>query len=88
MDQIEEVKVRVLPGNRVDRANAAKAMGRTPKTLAHWKSLGIGPRPIIVGGAFSTTSRKCRRWRAGKSPLCRSQRKGVRHDHQDAGTPA
>jgi hypothetical protein len=40
----------VLPGNRVDRKNAAKALGRQPKTLAEWKRLGIGPKPHNVGG--------------------------------------
>ena len=49
-DAIEQVKVRVLHDNRVDRRNAAKAFGRTPKTLAEWKCKGIGPRPINVGG--------------------------------------
>lgn len=49
-DAIEQVKVMVLPGNRVDRKNAAKALGRQPKTLAEWRRLGIGPKPINVGG--------------------------------------
>ena len=69
MDQIEEVKVRVLPGNRVDRANAAKAMGRTPKTLAHWKSLGIGPRPIIVGGRIFYDFSEVQAMASGEKPV-------------------
>jgi hypothetical protein len=47
---VERVVVRVLPGNRVDRPNAAKALGRTVKTLAQWRSLGVGPKPFRVGG--------------------------------------
>ena len=47
---VEQVIVRVLPGNRVDRRNAAKALNRAPKTLAEWKRLGIGPRAIMCGG--------------------------------------
>ena len=47
---VEEVRVRVLPSGLVDRANAAKALGRTSKTLAEWKRLGIGPRSQLRGG--------------------------------------
>lgn len=50
MDGVEQVRVMVLPSGRVDRKNAAKALGRTPKTLAEWKRLGIGPRAHLVGG--------------------------------------
>lgn len=49
-DQIEHVKVIVLPSGRVDRKNAAKALNRAPKTLAEWRRLGIGPKPHNVGG--------------------------------------
>ncbi len=49
-DDIHQVKVRVLPGDRVDRRNAAAALNRSPKTLAEWKRLGIGPRAFLVGG--------------------------------------
>ena len=49
-DNIEVLKVRILPDNRVDRVNAAIALNRKPKTLADWKCKGIGPRPINVGG--------------------------------------
>jgi hypothetical protein len=47
---VDQVRIRVLPGNRVDRKNAAKALNRTPKTLAEWKRLGIGPKAHLVGG--------------------------------------
>ena len=47
---VDQVRVRVLPGNRVDRKNAACALGRTAKTLAEWKRLGVGPRSYSVGG--------------------------------------
>lgn len=49
-EQVERVKVRVLPGDRVDRKNAAMALNRAPKTLAEWSRLGTGPRPFTVGG--------------------------------------
>ncbi|WP_419816138.1 DNA-binding protein [Glacieibacterium sp.] len=47
---IDQVKVRVLPDDRVDRLNAALALNRSPKTLAEWRRLGIGPRAFNVGG--------------------------------------
>ena len=49
-DNVEVMKVRVFPDNRVDRPNAAIALGRSAKTLASWKCKGIGPRPTNVGG--------------------------------------
>lgn len=47
---IEHVVVTVLPGNRVDRKNAAKALGLSTKTMACWGREGRGPRPFRVGG--------------------------------------
>lgn len=47
---VDEIKVMVLPGDRVDRRNAALALGRSPKTLCDWKRLGLGPRSFSVGG--------------------------------------
>src|SRR5258708_26881190 len=47
---IEVVGVRVLPDGRMDRANAAKYLGRRPQTLAVWAMHGKGPKPHNVGG--------------------------------------
>lgn len=47
---IEQVKVIILPDGRIDRENAAKALGFSPKTLAQWQWKGIGPRARRVGG--------------------------------------
>lgn len=47
---IEEVKIRVMPDGRVNRAHAAAYLDRSPKTLADWHSKGIGPRARKVGG--------------------------------------
>ena len=44
------VRVVILPSGKVNRQNAAKALGRTPKTLAEWARLGIGPRPQNIQG--------------------------------------
>ena len=47
---IETVTVRVLPDGRMDRANAAKYLGRATKTLAMWALEGKGPSPHKMGG--------------------------------------
>jgi hypothetical protein len=49
-DAIDGVRVRMLPDGRMDRANAARYLGRQPKTLAMWALQGKGPRPVKVGG--------------------------------------
>jgi hypothetical protein len=48
--ELKIVRVEVFPDGRVDRKNAAAFLGREPKTLAEWRSKGIGPRPVAVGG--------------------------------------
>jgi len=47
---IEYLKVTILPDNRVDSANTGIALNKDPKTLANWRSQGIGPRSFKVGG--------------------------------------
>ena len=47
---VDVVRVRVLPNNRLDRENAAKYLGKSPKTLAMWAMEGKGPPVIKVGG--------------------------------------
>lgn len=47
---IERVRVRVLPDGRMTRADAARYLGVTPKTLAMWQLQGKGPRSVRVGG--------------------------------------
>jgi hypothetical protein len=47
---IEIVGIRILADGRMDRANAAKYLGRRPQTLAVWAMHGKGPRPHNVGG--------------------------------------
>ena len=46
---IEQVKVQILPDGRLDRVNAARYLGRAPKTLAEWTRLGLGPKSFLVG---------------------------------------
>ena len=47
---IERVKVRVLPNGNMDSNNAAKYVGRAPKTLAMWRMQGVGPEWTKNGG--------------------------------------
>ena len=46
----DTVRVRVLPGGRMDSNNAAKYLNRAPKTLAMWRMQGIGPEWSKCGG--------------------------------------
>ena len=48
--ELEPVRVRVLPGGRMDSNNAAKYLNRAPKTLAMWRMQGIGPEWNKCGG--------------------------------------
>lgn len=50
METLEKVQVQILPDGRLDRANAAIYLGCSPKTLAEWGRLGLGPRSFLVGG--------------------------------------
>ncbi len=47
---VEPVRVRILPDGRMDRENAARYLGRKPKTLAMWKLEGKGPPAHKAGG--------------------------------------
>ncbi len=47
---IEQVRVRILPGGRMARKDAAKYLGRAEKTLAMWAMEGKGPPSVLVGG--------------------------------------
>jgi hypothetical protein len=41
--EFEQVRIRVLPGNRVIADDAAVLLDRAPKTLAMWRMRGEGP---------------------------------------------
>jgi hypothetical protein len=49
-EQIEQVRVRVLPDGRLNRKDAAAYLGKAPKTLAMWALERKGPKPVRVGG--------------------------------------
>ena len=48
--EVGPVRVRVLPNGNMDSNNAAKYVGRAPKTLAMWRMQGIGPEWTKNGG--------------------------------------
>jgi hypothetical protein len=47
---IAVLKVEVQPDGRMDRANAAKYLGRSPQTLRIWAVHRKGPPSYTVGG--------------------------------------
>ena len=49
-EQIEQVKVRVLPDGRMARKDAAAYLGFSEKSLAMWQLNGTGPVSVKVGG--------------------------------------
>ncbi len=49
-NQIERIRVRVLPDGRLSRADAARYLGRAKKTLEMWSLEGKGPPSVKVGG--------------------------------------
>lgn len=51
MELIEESgRVFIHPDGRMDRKNAARYIGCSPKTLADWALKGRGPNAVKVGG--------------------------------------
>jgi len=47
---LEDVRIRVLPDGRVSRRDAASYLGYQPQTLANWVQENRGPKPVRVGG--------------------------------------
>jgi len=47
---VERVRVRVLPNGDMNSNNAAKYVGRAPKTLAMWRMQRTGPEWTKNGG--------------------------------------
>ena len=60
------MKIRILPDGRMDSANAAKYLGRSPKTLAMWRTQGIGPKWRKINGRIQYTTQDCDDYLAGE----------------------
>lgn len=59
----------MLPDRRVSRHDAALILGRSPKTLAEWKTRGWGPRAIVVGGRIFHDYDECLAMARGEKPI-------------------
>jgi hypothetical protein len=57
LEELEVVRVRVLPDGRLGRKNAALYLRRSPKTLAQWALHGKARHRTISAAGPSTTSR-------------------------------
>lgn len=74
------VKVEVLADGRMDRANAAKYLGRSPQTLRIWAMRGIGTRPHTIGGRAYYYLADIENYVAGRA---RRRRHGGNSSHVD-----
>jgi predicted DNA-binding transcriptional regulator AlpA len=50
MEGADRLKMTILPGDRVNRRDAATYLGRKPSTLGNWVKSGRGPKPVMIGG--------------------------------------
>lgn len=66
---IEQVKVQVLPDGRLNRENAARYLDKSPKTLAEWQRLGLGPSSVLVGGRRFYWLDELRTYAVGNKPV-------------------
>ena len=66
---VEYLKVTVLPDNRVDSSNTGGALNKKPKTLANWRSKGIGPRSFKVGFRIFYDWAEVRAMARGEKPI-------------------
>lgn len=69
LDQFQTVDVQILPDGRMDRVNAARYLGKTPKTLAEWHRLGIGPSSFLVGGRRFYQFDELKSYATGETPV-------------------
>jgi hypothetical protein len=66
---VQQVRVRLLPDNRISRADWAKMIDRTNKTVTMWASKGWGPRCIHVGGRVFHDYAECLGMARGERPI-------------------
>jgi hypothetical protein len=48
--RIDELRIRVLPGNRISAHDTARYIGCSYKTLCHWQMKKIAPASIKIRG--------------------------------------
>jgi len=66
--QVERVRVKVLPDGRLSRRDAALYVGCSPRTLEGWNYAGGGPPPRMVGGRIYYFLKDLDEWIAGPRP--------------------
>lgn len=66
---VQRINVRVLPDNRISRADFAKMIDRSTKTVSMWASKGWGPRCISVGGRVFHDYAECQAMARGEKPI-------------------
>ncbi|WP_435199701.1 helix-turn-helix domain-containing protein [Qipengyuania sp. 902] len=57
------------PDGRVTRAEAARFLGFTAKTLAEWHRKGIGPSSLLIGGRRFYRLEELRLYAAGEKQV-------------------
>lgn len=67
--QVEKVSIRLFPDNRITRADWAKMINRTTKTVTMWSAKGWGPRSIPVGGRIFHDYGECQAMARGEKPI-------------------
>lgn len=66
---VERVSIRIFPDNRITRADWAKMINRTAKTVTMWSSKGWGPKAIPVGGRIFHDYSECQSMASGEKPI-------------------
>lgn len=61
----------VTPARLVNRREAARILGRSPKTLSEWKLKCWGPSPIVSGGRIFYSYDECMMMACGELPIIR-----------------
>lgn len=68
---MEILKIVAFPDGRLDTKNAAKYLGKSPKTLDMWRCKGEGPKWIKRGRVFYYLA-DLDAWLAGNGEKCSS----------------
>lgn len=67
--EVERACIRLTPAGKVSRADAGKILQKTPKTLANYAVLGIGPKATMIGGRAFYDYDECLAMARGEKPI-------------------
>ncbi|GEM71105.1 hypothetical protein SAQ01S_08710 [Sphingomonas aquatilis NBRC 16722] len=65
--RVSKLKVVVRPDGAIDRKGASIVLNKTPKTLANWAVMGIGPRSWLIGGRRHYDYAECQAFARGEA---------------------